>query len=165
MSTTTPSSQELELELLRWRGSADQARRYAHGQLPQDELLSLAREELFRPLGYLERRRKRTHSDLHPPIVGEQPCRAHPSEIRWVVVEIVDLAPQEHITMGRIHESIAEISEMGGRRYIRPDETLINVSVREHRGTCTRCCLIITDRGALVSICWAGHHLSREYAL
>lgn len=161
---------------LRDRGTVDQRARWNSGILPEDELLCLARAELFRPFGLLTRRRQLVFADIdHPkdfrgvwtclkvPICGVSTPRGLADLIDWETIPNPCLTEAEHRTLIRTHAGIAECLRhpwMAGS-----GNEAAALEVREHIGTCKTCKRTTSERSALVTLQWAGRNLSREYVL
>jgi hypothetical protein len=164
-----------EHQALRDRGTFDQRTRWCTCILPEEELLGIARNELFRPFGLLTKRRQMVFADIpHPVDVrGVWSClkgtaiggatRALADLVTWETLPNPRLAAAEYRTLLRIQEATAEIRRhpwmqgAGGEA--------VSTEVREHRGTCKKCGGMAFERSALVTIQWAGRNLSREYVL
>jgi len=160
---------------LRDRGNSDQRARWIACLLPDEELLGIARTELFRPFGLLTKRRQMVFADIpHPVDVrGVWTClqgtaiggatKALADLVTWETATNPRLTAPEYRTLLRIQEATAEIQRhpwmQGASR-----ET-VSVEVREHRGACKKCGGMTFERSALVTVQWARRNLSREYVL
>jgi hypothetical protein len=161
---------------LRDRGSSDQRARWCSYLLPEDEILNIAREELFRPFGLLTKRRQMVFADIgHPkdvrgiwtclkvPIGGPQVTRTLADLVDWKTSPNPPLTGGEHRTLLRIQAATAEV---GRHPWMRGSSNeAVSVEVREHTGTCKKCQKSTFERSALVTVQWAGRNLSREYVL
>lgn len=166
-----------ERQALHDRGSSDQRTRWISCLLPEEELLHIARSELFRPFGLLVKRRPMAFADIdHPkntsnlwtcvpkmPVPGRNVPRDLSELVDWATVPVASLTEDEHRTLLRVHEGAAEVLRHPWMKNAGND--VVCVEVREHTGTCKMCGRGTFERSALVTIMWAGRNLSREYVL
>ena len=165
-----------ERQALHDRGTSDQRLRWITCLLPEEELLHIARAELFRPFGLLTKRRQMVFADIdHPknasgiwtclkvPICGIATSRSLSELVEWATVPNPSLIEGEYRTLLRIHAGTSELLRhpwMAGA-----GNDVVSVEVREHTATCKMCGRGTFERSALVTVQWAGRNLSREYVL
>lgn len=170
------------------RGTASQQARYSAGTLPEQELLDIARAELFRPLALFAKRTPMGFAGIsHPRAKGLWQCltvpRASgpvkdPSElVTWGTLPSPDLTESEHDTLKAVNDRAQEITRhawmtrgqeiarVEARRMYNPMPEVVGVAPREHWGVCKVCGQKASQRSVLVSVYWAGRTLSREYLL
>lgn len=138
-------------------GKPNQLARYERGSLPEQELLALARNELFEPFAVPFRRRQRmTATDIH----DDEPCTG---EVIWSTIPNPRLTDRQWRTWRHIEDTLADaMSHPWMYLSSREDGT---AQMLEHRGSCPACMGHRAHQSALVSIVWAGRTLSREYLL
>ena len=147
---------ELEADLRRvsvdaWvneHGSHSQQERWKAGLLPQTELLSLARDEVFKPFEGLSRYRRLLRSDVR----HHEACEAH--EATFGVDGLEAASPEQFEVIKVLRQIIKNI----------PGAQL---ALRKHYVFCPedQCPGSTYRASALVSATWHGHEISREYAL
>lgn len=167
------------------RGSPSQRERWAAGTLPDQELLDLARGELFRPFALFGKRTPMGFSDIKHPVSagGIWKCLGVPRAsgpvtdanklVAWQTKLNPELDEREHAMLQGLNARALEVASHPWLRQCSPAAQasgarmpeVIGVSPREHSGTCTVCDSTVYERSALVSIHWAGRVLSREYVL
>jgi hypothetical protein len=162
-----------EHETVRSCGTFDQRTRWTECVLPEEELLGIARAELFRPFGMLEKRRPMVFADIPHPTDTRgvwtclQPVPKIPKDasalVTWETLPGPCLTQAEYRTLCRIHEIAAEVQ---GHPWMKgASAEAVSFEAREHRGTCKKCGGMTYERSALVTVLWAGRRLSREYVL
>lgn len=166
---SAPASHVLEAELEAVAtGTPEQVRRYHAGLLPEDELLALARAELFAPFSLL--RRWSNGRDLRPGNVRHvKGCGAAaaggPFLDRAVTFETsaaTEITAADHVQL----EAIRDLAHGASRHpWCQADKVAFQVEPRAHWGTCSSCGRETVKHTAIVSIVWAGRTLSREYSL
>lgn len=150
-------------------GTPNQRERWAAGLLPEDELLALARAELFKPLEGTRRWRKIEVSHVrhrgeacHAQLLGDMtpairfesadmnatPAAALSHE-QWEAFKVV----RDHVVVMQMHE------------WLRRSGGSAEVQCQIHRATCTACHQVTERTSAIVRVTWAGRVLVREYAL
>ncbi len=162
------------------RGTVSQRERHAAGVLPEQELLELARTELFRPFALFAKRTPMNFASIAHPRngAGIWKCLATPRAsgpvrdanelINWETKHGTELTEREANTLKSINHASREAER---HPWLRPpvlgivSPEVVGVSPREHVGTCQVCSCTTYERSALVSIYWAGRTLSREYVL
>lgn len=166
------------------RGTQSQRERAATGTLPEQELLDLARNELFRPFSLFGKRTPMGFSDIKHPVSagGVWKCLNVPRAsgpvtdpaglITWNTKNAPELDEKEHGVLQALNLRAQEVAAHPWLRQCSPAAhtaarmpEVIGVSPREHVGTCTVCQNTTYERSALVTIYWAGRVLSREYVL
>lgn len=164
------SPTELERNALERRGTENQRARYAEGLLPEDELLAIARAELFAPLNDFGPFRKLKPQECKH---KSRLCRGH---IEFETREAGELAHDEYEGLAKIrvaaelasrHEWINSslVNESMRTNVSLHDMRRITVTPMTHWGTCKECGHETTRSSAMVTILWAGRLLSREYRL
>lgn len=157
-----------ETEALR-RGTCNQRQRWAIGCLPDTELLTLARAELFRPFALMTKRKRLAPSAIPHPITddtGGSVCFATALNgivpIRWETTTDPPLTSQEWDTVGRLRGYLDEVRR---HPWIEPCAGDARIALRAHRGECETCLGTAHQHTAMVEIEWAGRELHREYVL
>lgn len=161
---------ELEREALAARGTDNQRARYAELLLPEDELLAIARAELFAPFNDFQPFRA-----LKPKECGhaDRRCRGW---VEFATCEAGELTHDEYESVAHIrraaeiaadHHWIARSAVIAGAKLGVDPSNLrrIVVAPTTHWGTCKECKHETTRSSARVSILWAGRSLTREYRL
>lgn len=156
---------ELEREALAKRGTDNQRARYAAGFLPEDELLAIARAELFAPFNAFKpwhNRFLKPHAVKH----RERTCRgtiafetADADELthdQWEVLAQIKAAAE----IAADHHWIVRSCVHGGA-----DVHKVRVDPLAHWATCEVCGAEEVRASVKVTIQWAGRLLTREYAL
>ncbi len=138
-------------------GTIQQQRMYAAGTLPDDDLLSLARTELFRGFDFLGLRRWRMMTSSHLP---RTEC-AHPT-VTWDTLAPSTLTAMEWMVMEQVTRMVNETIR---HAWVVDSPAIGRVESKLHRGTCGFCGVSIASATAMVAIPWAGRILSREYVL
>lgn len=150
------------------RATESQRERWLSGTLPQDELLVLARHELFGPFARFARFQRLTPLDIPHPRTdaggGGRVCvDGTEIPIAWESRDNPPLSADEWAMVRRIKTAAKIASE---HRWLSVAlTTSVRVTLRSHVGTCKRCRGTAEVHSALVSILWAGHTLSREYQI
>lgn len=139
------------------RGSHTLQRRWLAGMVSDDEIKTIAREELFAAFGQWVKRRPMTHESLHSPCM---PCGAGTST--WSTRDKPTLTSTQWRTLEALRETAREVQR---HRWLRPSRDSVVIEVREHRGVCNHCARSRSQTAALVTIRWAGRDLSREFML
>lgn len=165
-----------ERQALADRGTSDQRLRWITCLLPEEELLHIARAELFRPFGLLTKRKPLLFADIdHPknssgiwtclkvPICGPTSNKSLSDLVDWATVPNPTLTEHEHRSLLRVHAGTLEVLRHPWMKGAGND--VVSVEVREHTGTCKMCGRGTYERSALVTVQWAGRNLSREYVL
>jgi len=166
-------------------GRPDQLERWEVGLLPQDELLALARTELFKPFDGLPRWNSR--SGAHNATIRWGDVR-HKDDCSFHKAKSEDWEPyvERLKAQGAIRFEATPADELGADQWraLKEMTALANrasqhawltvtaaggevfaVAPRAHTATCTMCAEEIYKASALVSVKWAGRLLSREYVL
>ncbi len=146
-------------------GTESQRERYRDGVLPEEELLQLARAQVFVAFEEIPRWKAIAQRDLpHPYAIG-YPCPGTNPRSGLVTFETADvdeLGPEEWVTMKRIC-NLATVANL------HPDAECLGlifmVDPRTHWAGCKACKAEICRSSARVSVRWAGRDLAREYAL
>jgi hypothetical protein len=144
-------------------GSSSQRDRWGSGCLPEDELLLLAREELFRPMSLIPRRRRRGPSAIRH--IGDMFACMVDGEIpvEWEVLPEPQLDDEQWTTFRRVLTACEAVRRHAWMQHDRPES--VRMALREHRGRCKTCERTTSEAGVLVEIDWAQRLLSREYVL
>lgn len=157
-----------ETEALRL-GTVSQRQRWDNGCLPEDELLDLARKEIFKAFALCPRRTRKTPSAIRHPVDadGTWLCVAHAVNgtipIEWSTNPDPSLNDLQWKSLQRLHAMADQVRRHEWMK--KSPATAVRIHLREHRGKCMACQGATVDPGALVEIDWAGRLLTREYAL
>ena len=141
--------------LLQEHGTDNQRERYAVGLLPEDELLALARYELFLPFAPFRRWAKLEVGDVR----HERNCNG--GVVTFSTCEPGSLTHDEWSLFKQITVAI-DAANGGALKWHGVTATFALV---EHVGRCSVCQAEAFGRAANIRIEWAGRPLSREYAL
>ncbi len=153
----------LEIEALKL-GTDSQRERWSHNVLPEQELLQLARAELFRGFEALERwsGRDRLHllTRLRHSHRGEPACSA--TSVSLSTEDVHELGPEPWKRLKAIHAAT-----LGVRNHPWIIRSLAEISVesRTHVARCAACGASSSRSSTKVSIAWAGRKLVREFVL
>jgi hypothetical protein len=137
-------------------GTPNQLARFERGVLPEAELLTLARNELFEPFSLFLRRRRMVDADIH----DTEPCAG---SVIWSTTPNPKLTDRQWRTWRDIQDALNTAMQHPWLYLSSRDDG--GVQMLEHRGTCPACQGQKAHQSALVSIVWAGRTLSREYLL
>lgn len=149
-------AQTAKREMVERHGTQDQKERYLSGDLPEDELLVLARSVLFAPLLPFRRYQKITLDKVRHVAA---PCPPHDARFFTREVEGGFTANEWHD-----YRRIKDAMEEAWRAM--PPGSHVRIEIVEHVGVCSVCQLNeAISRAASVRIAWAGHELVREYQL
>lgn len=141
-------------QMLELHGTANQLERYRAGLLPDDELLSLARQVLFQPFGIFKRWSKLGYGDLK----HDKGCRR--GMVTFTTRPAPDLDHGEWAMYKKIRDTVFAVDSV-----LRTYSARGQCDIIEHIGSCSGCRAEVFGRSAAIRIEWAGHPLSREYAL
>ncbi len=150
-------------------GSPNQRQRWSGGCLPEEELLLIARRELFAPLSLCPRRSRKGPSAIAHPTdpQGEWVCTR--SAFNGIVPVMWRTEPDPELTETQwqsLQRVLVACDEIRRHRWMtRTNPTAVRVSTRQHRGECQDCHGTTAENSALVGLEWAGRVLSREYVL
>lgn len=158
----------LELEALK-NGTDNQRERYLGNVLPYEELLALARAELFklftakrwRPLSYAIVTHKTACADR----IDITSSLVYSTDPQAVATANTDL---DHDTWEQYRHILrtCEFLRTDHQWLIGlPPLASVRSNVYRHRAVCTGCKAEVTKLSVRVVIPWAGHNLTREYAL
>lgn len=139
-------------------GTLVQQRQHADGALLEDELLALARAELFRGFDTIACQRWRMMTSNHLPRHSD--CD-HPS-VDWTTADPAALSGAEWVRMEQITRTANDAAR---HAWIVDSPHGVRVQAKLHRGKCRFCDTMIASATALVTIPWATRTLSREYSL
>lgn len=149
-----PKVVQVEL-LLQGHGTDSQRERYAARLLPEDELLALARAQLFAPFASFRRWEKLLHQDVR----HARSCSG--GEVTFTTTPPDSLTHDEWSTFKRITTAV-DAANAGHLSW--HGVTAITTLV-EHVGRCSVCDSEAFGRAVNIRIEWAGRPLSREYML
>lgn len=132
------------------------------GMLPDERVLSLARDELFAPFSALRQRRRLGASAIaHPRNTdGSWQCGNSPP-VRWASLPAPVLTDRERITWLMVSAACG----LAARHSWLADSGPPTAESRIHIGRCTRCQGKAGEATVLVTCSWSGLVLSREYIL
>lgn len=144
-------------------GSANQRMRWNNGVLPENELLLMVREEMFRPFALVPRRSRKGPTAIRHDgdMAGCAVDGAIP--VRWTLDDDPALSDPEWATLQRILTGCEEARRHRWLQHSPP--TCVRLAIRGHHGECLTCHGKTAEIGALVEIEWAGRSLTREYVL
>lgn len=146
------------LYMINNHASENQRERFSAGLLPEDELLCLARWELFRPFTSFARWQKLEAWDVE----HERDCTgAGPSSVRFVTQKPGDLTHDEWSQFKKITTAVSQANN----GLLAAFGVTATASLVEHVGRCNSCTAEAFGRSVNIRIEWAGRPLSREYTL
>lgn len=152
----------LETEALK-HGTDNQRERHTAGVLPEDELLALARGELYKPLNAWTRWKNR---DLHAREVRhEDSCAGAEQLVKYRTLGGPAMPPMDGNAWNRLGELRHAVNEIAAHEWLTRSHAKVDVQVTRHEAYCTRCNKVAVRYAVRVAIPWAGHTLVREYAL
>lgn len=146
----------IEREFVQAYGTENQAERWIAGLLPESELLSLARWEIFAAFAGFPRWVKLETSDLK----HDRSCSG--GEVRFVTQKPGDLTHNEWAIFKKITTAVSQANNNGVLARYGVQAT---VELVEHVGRCSACEAEVFGRSASIRVTWAGRPLSREYTL
>ncbi len=146
-------------------GTVNQRQRWATGCLPEQELLMLARNELFRPFALCPRKTRKGPSVLaHRTTAWARDCLMDGHiPVQWETVDDPVLSDAHWQTLRRIVTACEAVRRHPWMQHSPP--TSVRVAVRNHHGTCMACHGVHSENASLIEIDWAGRLLTREYVL
>lgn len=163
-----------ELAMLSAHGTPEQIERWQAQVLPEEELVKLARDVLFKPLEGLPRwnsRSNRRASSLQATDLAHPVSCPHHQRPR----EPLDEWRERLLAAGAVRFETTEAAEMSKEEWatykkvtflaacVPADE--LYVKRNTHWATCTMCANEMCRNTALVTVHWAGRVLSREYRI
>lgn len=153
--------QELEAIAL---GTDNQRERYAAGLLPEDELLAIARHELFKPFDGFKRWRtdsnRGTATSLRPDDVKHsRDCQQR--SVGFETTQAGELGHDEWVS----YRQISAARDQAALHSWHQTLTAVRIEPMTHWATCATCKGEAAKSTARISIEWAGRVLVREYAL
>lgn len=159
-----PDTAELEREVVKL-GTDNQRSRHAEGQLPEDELLCIARGELFKPFDRFRpwhNRNLRAQSVRH----ADKMCRGH---IKFETCEPDGMSHDEWEVLADLRRA-ADIAAdhhwiIRSAKLVTDARELVVVEPLMHFAACVACKSEESRASAKIHIAWAGRVLTREYAL
>lgn len=165
MNTASDLITSMEAEAVKL-GDDNQRERFAAGVLPEDELLFLARNELFRPFADMRRWSSSGRSGVNltaSAVHHERLCNAKDgSRVTFETTDASELGHDEWRTLKSLQE-LAHVVEV--HPWMRRSGGKVTIQRHTHWATCDRCKAEAFRSSAKVSIEWAGRVLTREYAL
>lgn len=167
-----PKVAELEREAVRVRGDANQRSRYEAGLLPEEELVTLARAELFAPFERCARWHNRM---LRSQAVRHRVQYCH-GQIDFETCDVDELTSEQWdnleilrsaMEIARDHHWIVRsVNDASARLHV--DVRRISgivITTTAHWATCRACLAEESRHTARVQILWAARTLSLEYLL
>jgi hypothetical protein len=147
-------------------GTTNQRSRWAADVLPEDELLALARGELFKGLEHVPRwhgrdvrKELRDRIDVKHRKARKDGCHVMPE---FDVTVLGDLSAEEW----EVHESIKGYAALlQATEMLKAENREITLQWFTHWATCPACEQEVWCSGVKVTIPWAGRSLVREYRL
>jgi hypothetical protein len=147
-------------------GDDNQRERHASGVLPEDELLHLARAELFRPFADLRRWSSSGRSGVNltaSAVKHTKRCTAKDGTgVKFETCQAGELTHDEWRSLKTIQELAVAVD---AHPWMRRAGAKVTIESQTHWATCARCEAEACRSSAKVSIQWAGRILTREYAL
>lgn len=153
----------LEGEAMRL-ASATQRQRMTSESTRAEEVIAIARAELFRPFADFIVRPKRWANS----VVHSKHCQG--PDVSWDSTKMpadaaTGLTPSERATLAKIMEGAARVAQHEWLVKTTEGSVVLDLKVQTHVGQCNACKAAHVDQGVLVTIPWAGRTLSREYLL
>lgn len=153
----------LETEAIK-NGTDNQRERWAAGLLPEDELLQLARAELFAGFEGMARWhtnevRKEMRAKLH----HADTCRTTATLPEFEVCEIAELGAAEWDTLKKLTLAVSRLNNE--HEWLVRQRGNATLEAFTHWATCIGCEMELARSGAKISIPWAGRTLVREFRL
>ena len=142
-------------------GTDDQRDRWSAKCLPEDELLALARNELFRPLEGMARWKRIEVGEIRHLTHMRLGCSGDTIEFHTSTPPAV-MDSQQWALLNRIKRAVETINR---HEWMKRDEVFCEVLATAHVAECARCKSVVARMSASVRIPWAGRTLVREYAL
>ncbi len=157
----------LELEAVKL-GTENQRERHMAGFLPDEELTALARTELFKGFDSFRRWAGRDRAQLMFTLKHKtakallKPCKVSKDSIELDTTDAVGLNADEWNTLKRIQSTVEAMKD---HPWICRAGCDVSVVSSTHLATCTICNSTLAASSVKITIHWAGHDLTREYAL
>lgn len=151
-------------ELALANGTDNQRERYAAGLLPEDELLQLARPELFRQFPFLRwagsrDRDRMTRLFQHGKLMG-RPCDRDPNALEFETCELGEITAEEW----EMYKKFTTGQALTNKHHWL-DSGAVRIEPSQHWITCKQCGAETYKISVKVTIRWAGRDLVREYLL
>lgn len=150
-------------------GTPNQRERWLANILPEDELLALARAELFKPLEDVKRWRKIEVSHVrhrgekcHADLLGDMTPAIKFETVDPAKQPASGISHDEWRTFKKIRDGV-EVMQM--HEWLRRSGGQVEIRCQMHRAECTACRQVTVRNSAVVRVTWAGRVLVREYAL
>lgn len=140
-------------------GNESQRERYLACELPEEDLLGLARDEVFQPFSRFTKWQPLKWSAVEHMPWCKPSKSAHPVEL-GVTTLTEDINDNRYASMVEVAAMLAQYHP-----WFMKSGTSPNIEIRQHTAKCKVCGDEIVALSALVTIPWAGRLLSREYAL
>jgi len=154
----------LEIEAIKL-GTEDQYARWRDGLLPDDELLHIARAELYKVMGPFIRREKLRSGKAYQLIHHGLPTclkGGTTDDVIFETTDVCELEPPEWDTFTRISQATEAIKV---HPWLAVSEGRVETLLSSHWATCSKCQREHVVSSVSVMIDWAGRILCREYAL
>lgn len=150
----------IEREFVQAYGSVNQAERWEVGLLPENELLALARWEIFAAFAGFPRWDK---IDAHE-LKHERGCENYggTGTVGFTTRKPDNLTHDEWAIFKKITTAVSQANNNGVLARYGVQAT---VDLVEHVGRCSMCGAEVFGRSASIRVTWAGRPLSREYTL
>jgi hypothetical protein len=161
--------QQVELEAAAAKlGTTNQQERFAAGLLPEDELLALARAELFKPFETLAQHgvkrwgkdTKVRPSEIRHDSRGRCDMR-HESEITYETCQAGELTHDEW----EVYRLVMTARDEAAKHPWLASTAAVTIEPLAHFATCTACQAEASRMSVKATIKWAGRELVREYLL
>jgi len=154
-ASATSALRSDEVRFVKVYGSENQYERMRAGLLPEDELLALARYELFLSFASFRRWEKLNANDVR----HERNCNG--GEVKFATTTPGSLTHDEWATFKQITAAVDAAN--GG--VLNGERVSATISLVEHVGRCSVCNAETFGRAVNIRIEWNGRPLSREYTL
>ena len=152
----------LKFEALK-HGTDNQRERFKEGALPTEELLALARAELYAPLAEWRRWGNR---DLHAREVRhERGCSRSHNDVTYKTIGGAELPPMDADTWNYLNRLRHDVNKIAAHEWVTRSQAKVEVAVTRHEARCQRCNAVAYRYSARVIVPWAEHTLVREYLL
>lgn len=144
-------------------GTDNQRERFKEHALPTEELLALARGELYKPLEGWTRWKNR---DLHAREVRhEGSCAGRHNDVTYSSIGGASLPPMDGDAWNRLTELRHAVNQISVHEWLTRSHVKVDIEVTKHEARCSQCRRVAVRYTARVMIPWATHKLVREYVL
>jgi hypothetical protein len=131
--------------------------------LPEDELLQLARHELFAGFdGFARWHTNEVRRDMRSKLRHQESCASRVAVPEFEVAELAELGAAGWDVLKKISLVVSRLDQ---HEWMARQHESATVETFTHWATCISCQSELCRSGAKVSIPWAGRVLVREFAL